>query len=83
MPMIQPPSVMSGTAFCASEFSASAYDKVYEAPRPELFFKSLAGKVSGPTGPIAAGPRRPRRDRAIASTALCRLISLPKPGGAS
>ena len=35
-----------------SEFSASAYDKVYEAPRPELFFKSLAAKVSGPTGPI-------------------------------
>jgi 2-dehydro-3-deoxy-D-arabinonate dehydratase len=35
-----------------SEFSASAYDKVYEAPRPELFFKSLAAKVSGPSGPI-------------------------------
>src|SRR5262245_29872103 len=35
-----------------SEFSANAYDKVYEAPRPELFFKSLSGKVSGPTGPI-------------------------------
>src|SRR4051812_36474084 len=35
-----------------SEFSASAYDKVYEAPRPELFFKSLAAKVSGPNGPI-------------------------------
>jgi 2-dehydro-3-deoxy-D-arabinonate dehydratase len=35
-----------------SEFSASAYDKVYEAPRPELFFKSLAAKVSAPGGPI-------------------------------
>jgi len=35
-----------------SEFSASAYDKVYEAPRPELFFKSLATKVSAPGGPI-------------------------------
>jgi 2-dehydro-3-deoxy-D-arabinonate dehydratase len=31
-----------------SEFSATAYDKVYEAPRPELFFKSLPEKVVGP-----------------------------------
>jgi 2-dehydro-3-deoxy-D-arabinonate dehydratase len=28
-----------------SEFSASAYDRVYEAERPELFFKSLPEKV--------------------------------------
>lgn len=35
-----------------SEFSASAYDRVYEAPRPEIFFKSLAEKVSGPSGKI-------------------------------
>jgi 2-dehydro-3-deoxy-D-arabinonate dehydratase len=35
-----------------SEFSASAYDKVYEAPRPELFFKSVPSKVSGPGGPV-------------------------------
>jgi len=28
-----------------SDFSASAYDRVYEAERPELFFKSLAEKV--------------------------------------
>lgn len=35
-----------------SEFSASAYDRVYEAPRPELFFKSLASKVSPPGGPV-------------------------------
>jgi 2-dehydro-3-deoxy-D-arabinonate dehydratase len=35
-----------------SEFSASAYDKVYEAPRPEIFFKSLGAKVSAPSGPI-------------------------------
>jgi 2-dehydro-3-deoxy-D-arabinonate dehydratase len=35
-----------------SEFSASAYDRVYEAPRPEIFFKSLASKVSGPGGNI-------------------------------
>jgi 2-dehydro-3-deoxy-D-arabinonate dehydratase len=32
-----------------SEFSASAYDRVYAAARPELFFKSLAEKVV-PTG---------------------------------
>lgn len=32
-----------------SDFSASAYDRVYEAPRPELFFKSLPDKVA-PTG---------------------------------
>ncbi len=31
-----------------SDFSAMAYDKVYEAPRPELFFKALAEKVVGP-----------------------------------
>ena len=33
-----------------SEFSASAYDRVYEAERPEIFFKSLPEKVSGPGG---------------------------------
>jgi len=32
-----------------SDFSASAYDRVYEAARPEIFFKSLAEKVV-PTG---------------------------------
>jgi 2-dehydro-3-deoxy-D-arabinonate dehydratase len=32
-----------------SEFSASAYDRVYDAVRPEIFFKSLAEKVV-PTG---------------------------------
>jgi len=31
-----------------SEFSASAYDKIYEAPRPELFFKSLPEKLAAP-----------------------------------
>jgi 2-dehydro-3-deoxy-D-arabinonate dehydratase len=31
-----------------SDFSASAYDQVYEAPRPELFFKSLPEKVAAP-----------------------------------
>lgn len=31
-----------------SDFSATAYDKVYSADRPEIFFKSLAEKVVGP-----------------------------------
>jgi 2-dehydro-3-deoxy-D-arabinonate dehydratase len=31
-----------------SEFSASAYDLVYDAVRPEIFFKSLAEKVVSP-----------------------------------
>src|SRR5665213_2780715 len=31
-----------------SDFSASAYDKVYAAERPEIFFKSLPQKVVGP-----------------------------------
>lgn len=35
-----------------SGFSASAYDRVYEADRPELFFKALPGKVSGPGEPV-------------------------------
>jgi 2-dehydro-3-deoxy-D-arabinonate dehydratase len=30
-----------------SDFSATAYDKVYEAPRPELFFKCLPEKAVG------------------------------------
>ncbi|HEY3853404.1 MAG TPA: fumarylacetoacetate hydrolase family protein [Verrucomicrobiae bacterium] len=30
-----------------SEFSATAYDRVYDAERPEIFFKSLGEKVSG------------------------------------
>ena len=36
---------------------ASFYDKVYEAERPELFFKASAGKVKGPTAMV-----RIRRD---------------------
>jgi len=31
-----------------SEFSATAYDRVYEAERPELFFKSMPEKVVHP-----------------------------------
>jgi 2-dehydro-3-deoxy-D-arabinonate dehydratase len=42
-----------------SDFSATAYDRVYAAERPELFFKSLAEKVV-PTGE-AVGIRRDAR----------------------
>jgi len=35
-----------------SDFSASAYDRVYVAERPELFFKSNPEKVAPPGGPV-------------------------------
>ena len=31
-----------------SDFSATAYDRVYDAERPEIFFKSMPDKVVGP-----------------------------------
>jgi 2-dehydro-3-deoxy-D-arabinonate dehydratase len=42
-----------------SEFSATAYDRVYEAERPELFFKSLPEKVVAVGEPV--GIRRDAR----------------------
>jgi 2-dehydro-3-deoxy-D-arabinonate dehydratase len=35
-----------------SDFSATAYDRVYEAARPEIFFKSPGAKVVGPGAPV-------------------------------
>lgn len=35
-----------------SDFSATAYDKVYEAPRPEIFFKSMPEKVVATGDPV-------------------------------
>ena len=35
-----------------SDFSASAYDRVYDAERPEIFFKSLAEKVVATGDPV-------------------------------
>jgi 2-dehydro-3-deoxy-D-arabinonate dehydratase len=35
-----------------SNFSANAYDRVYSAQRPEIFFKSLSEKVVGPGEPV-------------------------------
>jgi 2-dehydro-3-deoxy-D-arabinonate dehydratase len=42
-----------------SDFSATAYDRVYEAERPELFFKSLPEKVVAAGEPV--GIRRDAR----------------------
>src|SRR5690348_81143 len=42
-----------------SDFSATAYDRVYDADRPELFFKSLPEKAIGPNEPV--GIRRDGR----------------------
>ncbi|HEY4302032.1 MAG TPA: fumarylacetoacetate hydrolase family protein [Candidatus Didemnitutus sp.] len=42
-----------------SDFSATAYDRVYSAPRPEIFFKSVASKVV--TTGDAVGIRRDAR----------------------
>jgi 2-dehydro-3-deoxy-D-arabinonate dehydratase len=36
-----------------SEDSADIYDRVYQAARPELFFKSAAWRVSGPGVPVS------------------------------
>jgi 2-dehydro-3-deoxy-D-arabinonate dehydratase len=43
-----------------SENSADIYDRVYDAERPELFFKSAAWRVSGPGVPVSV-----RADSAI------------------
>src|SRR5262249_43976458 len=42
-----------------SNFSATAYDRVYEAERPELFFKALGEKVAATEEPV--GIRRDSR----------------------
>ena len=42
-----------------SDFSARAYDHVYEAARPEIFFKSVPEKVVSPGEPV--GIRRDAR----------------------
>ena len=35
-----------------SDFGATAYDRVYEAARPEIFFKAVAEKVVGPSDAV-------------------------------
>ena len=49
-----------------SEFSASAYDRVYDAARPEIFFKSLPEKVVSPGD--AVGIRRTLMERSRTGT---------------
>jgi 2-dehydro-3-deoxy-D-arabinonate dehydratase len=61
-----------------SDFSASAYDKVYAAERPELFFKSLPEKVVGTGEPV--GIRRdakwnvPEPELALVMNSRSRII---------
>jgi 2-dehydro-3-deoxy-D-arabinonate dehydratase len=39
-----------------SDLAADLYARVYEAERPELFFKAVAGRVRGPSQPICVRP---------------------------
>jgi 2-dehydro-3-deoxy-D-arabinonate dehydratase len=39
-----------------SEASADVYARVYDAERPELFFKATPARVAGPNAPVAARP---------------------------
>ncbi|MDA1039185.1 MAG: fumarylacetoacetate hydrolase family protein [Planctomycetota bacterium] len=61
-----------------SDFSATAYDRVYDAPRPEIFFKSVGEKVVG-TGDTV-GIRRdanwnvPEPELALVMTSRGRLV---------
>ena len=51
--------IRSRDARVAESTTADPYDRVYDADRPELFFKSAAWRVAGPEGSIAV-----RRDSA-------------------
>ena len=54
-----------------SDFSATAYDKVYAAERPEIFFKSIAEKVAANGEPVGI-----RRDASLAErTETCPKLS--------
>ena len=46
-----------------SDFSATAYDRVYDADRPEIFFKALAEKVVA-TGEGGGHSARRKMERA-------------------
>ena len=41
-----------------SDFSATAYDRVYDAERPEIFFKAVAEKVVAADEPVGIRPMR-------------------------
>ncbi|MBI4326673.1 MAG: fumarylacetoacetate hydrolase family protein [Chloroflexi bacterium] len=61
-----------------SDFSANAYDRVYEADRPELFFKALPEKVVSPGEPV--GIRRdarwnvPEPELALVINSRCQIV---------
>ncbi|MEK7676694.1 MAG: fumarylacetoacetate hydrolase family protein [Verrucomicrobiota bacterium] len=61
-----------------SDFSANAYDRVYEAERPELFFKALPEKVVPPGEPV--GIRRdarwnvPEPELALVINSHCQIV---------
>src|SRR5260370_25213375 len=61
-----------------SDFSATAYDRVYEADRPELFFKSMPEKVVATGEPV--GIRRdscwsvPEPELALVVNSRARLV---------
>lgn len=63
-----------------SEFSASAYDRVYDAVRPEIFFKSVPQKVVSPGEPV--GIRRdaqwnvPEPELALVINSAGRIVGL-------
>src|SRR3989449_2450420 len=61
-----------------SDFSATAYDKVYDAPRPELFFKALPEKVVGPEEAVGiradAGWSVPEPELALVFTSRGHLV---------
>ena len=61
-----------------SDFSANAYERVYEAERPELFFKALPEKVVPPGEPV--GIRRdarwnvPEPELALVINSHCQIV---------
>lgn len=61
-----------------SDFSATAYDRVYDAARPEIFFKALGEKVVGPADTIGIrGDARwnvPEPELALVMNAAGRLV---------
>jgi 2-dehydro-3-deoxy-D-arabinonate dehydratase len=62
-----------------SNFSATAYDRVYAAERPELFFKALGEKVAGPDEPVGirrdAGWSVPEPELALVFNSRGRLVA--------
>ena len=58
-----------------SESAATHYDKVYTAPRPEIFFKATPNRVSGPGEPLRV---RADSNWSVPEPELALVISPPK-----